>query len=69
MHTHNLVFSEFERNFKIKNKIVNKIKGDDKFFFDGFKRKNGKAGTRNYIGLLSTVNCSATVVKKNIRYN
>ena len=33
-------------------------------FFDGFKRKNGKSGTRNYVGLLSTVNCSATVVKK-----
>ena len=39
-------------------------KSENNFFFEGFKRKNGKAGTRNYIGLLSTVNCSATVVKK-----
>ena len=32
--------------------------------FKGFKRNNGSSGTRNYIGLISTVNCSATVVKK-----
>ena len=29
--------------------------------FDGFRRRNGKAGTRNMIGLLTTVNCSASV--------
>lgn len=31
--------------------------------FQGFVRPNGKVGTRNYIGVLSTVNCSATVSK------
>lgn len=31
--------------------------------FQGFIRPNGKVGTRNYIGILSTVNCSATVSK------
>lgn len=31
--------------------------------FQGFLRPNGKAGTRNYIGVLSTVNCSSTVSK------
>jgi altronate hydrolase len=29
--------------------------------FDGFRRANGRVGTRNMIGLLTTVNCSATV--------
>jgi altronate hydrolase len=29
--------------------------------FDGFRRPNGKVGTRNMIGLLTTVNCSASV--------
>lgn len=29
--------------------------------FDGFRRSNGKVGTRNMIGLLTTVNCSASV--------
>ena len=30
----------------------------------GIVRADGRVGTRNYIGILSTVNCSATVVHK-----
>ena len=64
VHSHNLEFIEFERGHKIINKN-NKIKDNtENIFFNGYKRSNGKTGTRNYIGLLSTVNCSATVVKK-----
>jgi len=29
--------------------------------FQGFRRANGKAGTRNYVGILTSVNCSTTV--------
>jgi altronate hydrolase len=29
--------------------------------FDGFKRADGRVGTRNYVAILSTVNCSASV--------
>lgn len=36
--------------------------GEVPAFFDGFRRPDGRAGTRNYIGILSSVNCSATVV-------
>ncbi|HEY0033831.1 MAG TPA: altronate dehydratase family protein [Devosia sp.] len=31
--------------------------------FQGYRRPNGKVGTRNYIGILTSVNCSATVAK------
>ena len=31
--------------------------------FQGFRRANGKIGTRNYIGIMTSVNCSATVAK------
>ncbi|WP_189426122.1 UxaA family hydrolase [Devosia pacifica] len=31
--------------------------------FEGFRRSNGKVGTRNYVGILTSVNCSATVAK------
>ncbi len=31
--------------------------------FDGFVRADGRVGTRNYIGILTSVNCSATVAK------
>ena len=64
VHSHNLEFSEFERKFKINKYLQNVSRKLDPIFFDGYLRKNGKSGTRNYIGLLSTVNCSSTVVKK-----
>ncbi len=31
--------------------------------FQGYRRANGSVGTRNYIGILTSVNCSATVAK------
>ena len=31
--------------------------------FEGYVRPNGKTGTRNYIGVLTSVNCSASVAK------
>jgi altronate hydrolase len=31
--------------------------------FEGFRRANGRAGTRNYIGILTSVNCSASVAR------
>ena len=31
--------------------------------FEGFRRANGKVGTRNYLGILTSVNCSATVAR------
>ena len=33
-----------------------------KSIFWGFKRPDGRIGTRNFIAVVSTVNCSATVV-------
>jgi altronate hydrolase len=31
--------------------------------FDGFRRKDGRIATRNYVGILTTVNCSATAAR------
>ena len=64
VHSHNLKFGEFHREFSINKQADNQFKKNNNFFFDGFKRQNRKSGTRNYIGILSTVNCSSTVVKK-----
>ncbi len=36
---------------------------DQRATFQGYRRANGKVGTRNYIGILTSVNCSATVAK------
>lgn len=32
--------------------------------FMGFPRANGRVGTRNYVGIVTTVNCSATAAKR-----
>jgi altronate dehydratase len=32
--------------------------------FDGFRRDDGRVGTRNFIGILTSVNCSATVARQ-----
>ena len=63
VHSHNMSFTDFKRDYKKNfNKILsNKFKSG--LYFKGYKRNNGSSGTRNYIGLISTVNCSATVVK------
>lgn len=34
---------------------------DQQATFEGYRRANGKVGTRNYVGILTSVNCSTTV--------
>ena len=64
VHSHNLEFSEFDRKYNNQLSIKKEKQNNQKKFFQGYKRVDGSSGTRNYIGLISTVNCSATVVKK-----
>jgi len=62
VHTHNL--SEGKIQFHSKINIVNPLTypaSNNIPHFMGFKRADGRAGTRNYIAVISTVNCiSAT---------
>ena len=62
VHSHNLEFKEFKRDFKVTDK-KNIIEEKTDTFFNGIMRDNGDVATRNYIGIVSTVNCSATVTK------
>ena len=62
VHSHNLEFKEFKRDFKVTDK-KNVIEEKADTFFNGILRDNGDVATRNYIGIVSTVNCSATVTK------
>jgi len=64
VHSHNIIFHEFDRNYKQSQKNLEQNYNNNNKFFYGYKRANNTVGTRNYIGLISTVNCSATVVKK-----
>ena len=62
VHSHNLEFKEFSRSFSISEK-KNISSEKSNLFFEGILRDHGEVATRNYIGIISTVNCSATVSK------
>jgi altronate hydrolase len=61
VHLHNLAMGEFARDyaFGVDAKPTHYI--DPSASFEGIVRPDGRVATRNYIGILSTVNCSATV--------
>ena len=64
VHTHNIEFHSFERLPEV-GEVKNKINKPNKSAnFQGYLRSNGKVGTRNYIGILSTVNCSASISQR-----
>lgn len=65
VHNHNVEFRntaaeyEFGTNLRPAEDIVSHLPET----FMGFRRDNGRVGTRNYIGVLTSVNCSATAAR------
>ncbi|MDB5805737.1 MAG: Galactarate dehydratase [Betaproteobacteria bacterium] len=64
VHTHNIEVQAFERDYAFGTDIKPQVKVAQPATFMGYKRADGRVATRNYIGVLSTVNCSATVAKQ-----
>ena len=66
VHSHNTEFREFDRDYAYASeyKPTLLLPEAERASFQGYVRPNGKVGTRNFIGILSTVNCSATVVHR-----
>ena len=66
VHTHNCAFKGFERDYAVGADVKPTafVPDAERATFRGFRRANGRTGTRNYIGILSSVNCSATVIKQ-----
>jgi altronate hydrolase len=63
VHTHNLAVRDFERAYEIGAdlKPVNYYSPERGRWFEGFARSAGRVGTRNYVAVISSVNCSASV--------
>lgn len=63
VHLHNLVVKEFARDYQFGAEVkpVEFYPPEQTRFFDGFARSGGRAGTRNYLAVISSVNCSASV--------
>ena len=67
VHEHNCGIGEdhgaFKRDYDFSEGVVpvDFLPPDEQATFQGFRRANGKVGTRNYVGILTSVNCSTTV--------
>ena len=65
VHTHNLKMADFSRDHAIgaDARPVRMVPEEDRASFQGIVRNDGGIGTRNYIGVLPTSNCSASVAR------
>ena len=65
VHEHNVAVHEFARDYHFSEgaKAETILPLAQQATFEGYRRANGKAGTRNYLGILTSVNCSATVAR------
>jgi len=65
IHTHNCEFRMFERDYAYSTELSDTpfVPEGEQRTFEGYVRKTGKVGTRNHIGILTSVNCSATVAR------
>jgi len=61
VHTSNLGMGEFEREYAFSTLVEPTPYADPGATFLGLLREDGRVATRNYIGILTSVNCSATV--------
>jgi altronate hydrolase len=66
VHSHNTELRDAERDYAHATEYqpVDLLPPADRATFQGIIREDGRVATRNYIGVCSTVNCSATVVRK-----
>jgi altronate hydrolase len=63
VHVHNLAFTPSQVEHAIGSNVLPPSPVSAARTFDGYVRSDGRVGTRNYIGVLSSVNCSTTVGK------
>jgi len=59
IHTHNCVMGDFERDYAFCADAHPTDYITPQATFQGYRRADGRAATRNYIGIVTTVNCSA----------
>ncbi len=66
VHTHNLAVGDLRLEYEIGTDVrpVDYYPPAEMRHFDGFARADGRVGTRNYVAVISTVNCSASVCQQ-----
>jgi len=66
VHTHNLGVQDFARDyaFGVDIKPVAFVPEDQRRMFMGYRRRDGRVGTRNMIAIIASVNCSAHTIRE-----
>ncbi|SIT87409.1 altronate hydrolase [Yoonia rosea] len=67
VHTHNCAFADRDQDYAIGADLkaaLAAVPQMEALRFAGYARADGRVGTRNYIALVATVNCSATVIRR-----
>lgn len=63
VHTHNTEFRTPSRDYEFSTDLRPAEPAGSGDTFMGFRRADGRVGTRNYIGIVTSVNCSATAAR------
>jgi altronate hydrolase len=63
VHVHNVAMGDFQRDYAFCTGVKSTQYIDPAATFMGIKRADGRVATRNYLGILTSVNCSATVAR------
>ena len=66
LHTHNVEFRATDAAYQFGTNLrdVAPVPEQDRDTFLGYRRENGSVGTRNYIAIVTSVNCSATAARR-----
>ena len=65
VHEHNLAFAEFAREYEFGADAAptDYVPEPERATFQGIVRADGRVATRNYLAVITSVNCSATVAR------
>ena len=63
VHTHNVAFRNTDMAYEFSTDLRPVVPAITKDTFLGYRRENGGVGTRNYIAIVTSVNCSATAAR------
>lgn len=69
VHSHNCAFGEHARDYHPgagleAARAALAARAGEALTFQGYRRPDGSVGTRNFLALVATVNCSATVIRR-----
>ncbi|MBU1346824.1 MAG: altronate dehydratase family protein [Alphaproteobacteria bacterium] len=64
VHTHNMAMSDDARDAEIGADVRSVPPPEAPATFQGYRRADGRGGTRNFVLVLTSVNCSATVARR-----